>query len=139
MAVQPVSGAADIWSRILGAVVVILALVVVWALTELAVSVVPKDAHGNLAVTDVVAMVTGIGGLVVSIVGLFFGVSVAREGLNSATQANATSNNLAAAYQTQVSQNATFRANVAGGLTSLKGQVPQEAHGAIDNLLSQVQ
>jgi hydroxyethylthiazole kinase-like sugar kinase family protein len=130
----------DTTARIISAVVILAALYLIWELTSKAVDIAPKDPKSHLpAITDVVTMVTGIGGLVVSIVGLFFGVNVARQGLDAASQANKTANNLAGAYQSQQTQNSTFRATMAGGLAALKSQVPEHSHAAIDNLLAKVQ
>lgn len=131
----------DTINRLISALVIGGAFILIFAILHAAITFTPSDAKGlplGHSVADVVTMVTGVGGLVTAIVGLFFGINVARQGLDAASQANTTANNIANAFQTQQTQTATMLGSVTGGLTALKSQIPSEQHAYVDDLIRQV-
>jgi hypothetical protein len=127
----------DFANRALSALVVILTLLMLWGIINITIPIVMKESSDKWA-TDMVAMVTGIGSLLTSILGLFFGISVARQGLESANQANATSSNLSSTLQTVQAQNASMRSDLSSSLNALKAQLPTEQHPIVDTILAQV-
>jgi len=132
---------ADVVTKLISALVVLAALGLLLLVFLHALTFAPTDASNKTTAhssSDVTAMVTGIGSLITSIVGLFFGISVARQGLDSAQKANTAAANATTALQTQQTENAALRGSLQTGLSTLKAQLPQQFHAQVETIMSKV-